>query len=508
MRQLRFFLVMIYVGLLSSCGGSANSSGGNSNVDPLPTDSVSGTITFKGAPLPGAKVTAFLTNSNVIYQTTTTDANGNYSFTGLQTSGNVPGEYQFWATKPGYGFYPSAGGTGKATRFDYTGQFVGNAVTDIAIYFTVIDYVALPNDSLAGGNFTVYDGSNPLVTLARTGQTESYANGDDASQSKGVAWPAIRFTDNQDGTVTDHLTGLVWLKDAGCFSPTTWSNAITDVTQLADGTCGLRDGSSTGKWRLPNLNELESLIDVSASAPALSTGNPFSSVSNGIYWTSTSYFGGEGGSPKAWTMRLSDGRYMNDSSSNVKAAANNGVWAVKGTTGGTIQLQATGMYVSYLPGDDGSLQTGVPLTYPRWIDNGNGTLTDTMTGLIWLKQADCIRQTWSNAIAAVNTLASGQCGLTDGSVPGNWRMPNRQEMLSLSDRMETNHADFFNQSYTWKATQTLYQAPIFGSFVPSECYWTSTTNAADTSEAWTIFSCDFGVYDISKAQTGYTLAVR
>jgi hypothetical protein len=87
-------------------------------------------------------------------------------------------------------------------------------------------------------------------------------------------------------------------------------------------------------------------------------------------------------------------------------------------------------------------------------------------------------------------------------------MPNRQEMLSLSDRMETNHADFFNQSYTWKATQTLCQAPIFGSFVPSECYWTSTTNAADTSEAWTIFSCDFGVYDISKAQTGYTLAVR
>jgi len=106
------------------------------------------------------------------------------------------------------------------------------------------------------------------------------------------------------------------------------------------------------------------------------------------------------------------------------------------------------MYVPYLPGDDGSLQTGVPLTYPRWIDNGNGTLTDTMTGLTWLKQAECIRQTWSGGIAAVNARASGQCGLTDGSVPGNWRMPNRQEMLSLSDRMETNHADFFNQSYT------------------------------------------------------------
>jgi len=76
MRQLRFFFVMICIGLLSSCGGSANSSDGNSSVDPLPTDSVSGTITFKGAPLPSAKVTAFLSNSNVIYQTTTTGREG------------------------------------------------------------------------------------------------------------------------------------------------------------------------------------------------------------------------------------------------------------------------------------------------------------------------------------------------------------------------------------------------------------------------------------------------
>ena len=139
MRQLKFFFVMVCAGLLISCGGSANSGGGGSNFDPLPTDSVSGTVNFKGAPLSGVKITAFLTNSNVIYSTTTTDANGNYSFTGLKTSGNVPGDYQFWATKPGYGFYPSAGSAAKATRFDYTGQFVGDGVTDIAIYFTVID---------------------------------------------------------------------------------------------------------------------------------------------------------------------------------------------------------------------------------------------------------------------------------------------------------------------------------------------------------------------------------
>ena len=41
----------------------------------------------------------------------------------------------------------------------------------------------------------------------------------------------------------------------------------------------------------------------------------------------------------------------------------------------------------------------------------------------------------------------------------------------------------------------------------SEYYWTSTTNAADPTEAWTVYSCDFGLYDTSKANIGYTLAV-
>jgi Protein of unknown function (DUF1566) len=108
------------------------------------------------------------------------------------------------------------------------------------------------------------------------------------------------------------------------------------------------------------------------------------------------------------------------------------------------------MYVPYVAGDDGSLQTGVLLTYPRWIDHGNGTVTDTMTGLIWLKRADCIHQPWVAAVAAVNSLANGQCGLTDGSLAGDWRMPNRNELQSLSDRMETNHADFFQSDVYMK----------------------------------------------------------
>jgi hypothetical protein len=143
MHRIGLWVAIVGLGLLSACGSGG--SGGNNNLgDPPPTDTLSGTVTFKGAPLAGATVTAFITNNNAVFQTTTTDANGNYSISGLQTSGNVAADYQFWVNKAGYGFYPSVGSGGTVTRADYTGQFQGNGVTDIALYFTVIDFISLP----------------------------------------------------------------------------------------------------------------------------------------------------------------------------------------------------------------------------------------------------------------------------------------------------------------------------------------------------------------------------
>ena len=506
MRQFRLFLATVSIAALSACGGSSHTPGLTNPGQPPPTDNVSGKVQFNGAPLAGVTVTEWLTNTNTVIATATTDSSGDYSFSGVVTSADVPYVYQFWAVKPGYGFYPSVGSGAQVIRFDHTGNMQGSTSTGIAIYFTVIQFESLANASLAGADFNAYDGSNPLVTLPRTGQTTSYAAGDDAALQKGVAWPAQRFTDNHDGTVTDGLTGLIWLRNAGCFTPTVWSNAIAQVNQLASGTCGLADQSTAGQWRMPNINELESIVDISSSNPALTPGNPFTNVSNAIYWSSTSYFGGEEGSPSALTIRLSDGRYMNDSVVNLKTA-DNAVWAVKGVGGGAIKLQSTGAYVPFATGDDGTIQAGVQPTFQRWVDNADGTVTDTVTGLIWLKQANCINQPWSVAVAAVNSLASGQCGLTDGSEAGSWRMPNRNEMQSLSDRAENNLGAFFDQMY-FNLDGTLFQDPIFTNMAENQYYWTSSTDAADSTEAWTVFSCDFGVYDIPKSASGYTLAVR
>src|SRR5579871_6046 len=482
---------------------------GAASTNQFPLNLVSGTATFQGAPLAGVTVTAYNTNTSSVTQVVTTDENGNYLLqlpAWINTTGTASADYHIWALKPGYGFYPSVGAGATVTRADHTGDFMGNGFTDIAIYLTVIHYVALPNMAdrgrpgppLSGVNFYAYDGSNPYVSLPAAGTYDP--------RIRGAVWND-RFSDNRDGTVADNVTGLVWLKDAGCFGPTNWAGALARVNALASGACGLTDGSAAGDWRLPNINELESLVDVSASHPALSAGHPFTNVSNAIYWSSTSYFGGQGGSPNAWAIRFGDGRWINDGVTNNKAIGSNAVCAVIGSGGGAIHLQSTGQYVTYLPGDDGSFQRGIPPTYPRWVDKGDGTVADTVTGLVWLKQADCIRDSWEAAIASVQTLSSGQCGLTDGSPAGSWRVPTRTEMQSLSDRMENNHADFFSHTYL-NRDATVYQPAIFTNFVAYQFYWTANPDDADTTRAWTVFSCDFGVYDTPKGNPGYTLAVR
>ena len=63
------------------------------------------------------------------------------------------------------------------------------------------------------------------------------------------------------------------------------------------------------------------------------------------------------------------------------------------------------------------------------MDCGNGTVTDTVTGLIWLKQADCLGvHDWAAANRAAAGLKDGDCGgLTDKSSPGDWRLPTKDE---------------------------------------------------------------------------------
>ncbi|MCD4748770.1 MAG: DUF1566 domain-containing protein, partial [Thermoanaerobaculales bacterium] len=164
--------------------------------------------------------------------------------------------------------------------------------------------------------------------------------GQDGDIQPGVAWPNPRFIDNTDGTVTDMLTGLVWLKDASCAdlagTNTTgranWTTALTAAQALADGTCGLTDSSAAGDWRLPSRFELESLLDLEYYFPALSNaagtsrwteGDVFAGMqSSPPYWSSTSnaYYPSQ-----AWYVYFNYGRVNSDEKTNAYY-----VWSVRG----------------------------------------------------------------------------------------------------------------------------------------------------------------------------------
>lgn len=72
---------------------------------------------------------------------------------------------------------------------------------------------------------------------------------------------------------------------------------------------------------------------------------------------------------------------------------------------------------------------------PRFTDMGDGTVRDNNTGLIWLKDANAFgTMTWANALNAAADLSSGEKGLSDGSVVGDWRLPTKEEWEAFVSR--------------------------------------------------------------------------
>ena len=119
--------------------------------------------------------------------------------------------------------------------------------------------------------YPVFDSGVPA-----TGQTNSYATGDDGDLRPGVAWPSPRFTvgtGTSTNCVTDNLTGLMWVKNPDA-TTRNWSTALTYCNGL-DGSAG-RGGYTD--WRLPNAKELYSLIDLGRFTPTLPSGHPFTGV--------------------------------------------------------------------------------------------------------------------------------------------------------------------------------------------------------------------------------------
>lgn len=313
-----------------------------------------------------------------------------------------------------------------------------------------------------------------IVDLARTGQTSCYADtglaiscggtGQDGDILAGIAWPDPRFTDNGDGTITDNLTGLIWLADTTCIGQRKWSDAVAATNALANGDCGLTDGSAAGDWRMPNFVELMSPTNLGVSnfITWLESFGFHDMTGHGFYssttrpWSSTSIYGYQFNHRFAGSY-LKGGNYQ--------------TWPVRGQATGPMKLWKTGVTLCYdqagnsLPcagtGQDGEIQAGIGWPNPRFTDNGDGTVTDNLTDLIWLKNAGCFTdRVWSDALTDANTLTDGECGLTDGSSAGDWRLPNTWEITSLIDLSKTQPSMPSGHPFTG---------------FPNQYHWTSTS---------------------------------
>lgn len=148
------------------------------------------------------------------------------------------------------------------------------------------------------------DDSGPPAKVEKTGLSRSDANFDDGYYGKGVPWPSPRFDFsmiNFGQGWKDYLTGLIWQSTVSNTNRD-WEDSISYCENLVTGILGF----TYTDWRLPNINEMLSLIDRGEINPALPDGHPFGSPPNFPYWTSTAY---AVGSPSliAWIVEMANG---------------------------------------------------------------------------------------------------------------------------------------------------------------------------------------------------------
>jgi hypothetical protein len=347
----------------------------------------------------------------------------------------------------------------------------------LALLLPAFAWATYPAEVPRTGQITCYDDNGTVISCSGTGQ--------DGAIQAGAVWPDPRFSNRGDGTISDNLTGLVWAQNANLPNGAkTWQGAINYVAGMNAGTnpnLGYTD------WRLPNINELESLLNAQLFNPALPQGHPFANVQSDYYWSSTSWADSTDG---AWVVDIGSGLVAEGDKT-----GSTYVWPVRagqcGPLGNTvICLPKTGQTLCYKDngsetdcsgtGQDGDIQAGVAWPSTRFVDNSDGTVTDSLTSLEWTKNAYLAGTTmaWQQALDYVKTLTTG--GHSD------WRLPNEKELRSLAD---------YSKSFPALPTGHPFTN------VQSNYYWSSTSGVCYPSVA--LLGASNGYFYFSNKTDGY-----
>jgi len=267
-------------------------------------------------------------------------------------------------------------------------------------------------------NLTKLDSSgNALSTLA-----ESWAMVRD--EVTGLTWEVKKT----DSSIQDKSKQYSWY-DPSDITNGGYAGVNTDGTDTNDYIRTLNTMAYGGfsDWRLPNINEMATLLNMDQANNGIQA-KYFPNSMQGGYWTSTTY---AGDSQKAWQISFVTGKNAYDVKSKL-------------------------MYVRAVRGS----MTGYELS--RFVNNMNGTITDTLTGLMWQKDDSQNPLTWEEAITQFNDLL-----LADHT---DWRMPTREELRSIVDYSRITPSIYINQ----------FPNTVLGN------YWTSTAHPFQENHIWCI----------------------
>ena len=152
----------------------------------------------------------------------------------------------------------------------------------------------------------------------------------------------------------------------------------------------------------------------------------------------------------------------------------------------------------------------------RYVDCGNGTVTDTVTGLIWLQNANCFGlKKYAAANQAAADLADGQCDLTDGSSAGDWRLPTKAEWEATIARAVALGCVFGAPAPKGPPSLTndpgtacLSEGPTSFAGVQSSYYWSSSANEVTPNYAWFVNLDNADVFNAVRANVTFVWPVR
>lgn len=230
------------------------------------------------------------------------------------------------------------------------------------------------------------------------------------------------YTDNGDGTITDNNTGLMWQKDPG--DKKTYTEAVAGLSSFR--LAGYSD------WRMPTIKELYSLIKFNGTDPSGEMGNDTSSLKPFI---DTNYFVFNYGDTSIGD-RIIDSQWIS-STKYVSTTMNGretgfGVNMADGRIKGypidsNPNGSAKGFYVIYVRG---RTDYGVN----NFVDNGDGTVTDQATGLMWMQKDSGPLKAGDDKDGAMNwTQALEWAEKLEYAGYSDWRLPNAKELQSIVD---------------------------------------------------------------------------